>query len=46
VAAAIFWMKARAGWRERHEAQVPGPNGKPLAAPQMTVVNASRTASS
>ncbi len=22
VAAAIFWMKARAGWREKHELQV------------------------
>ena len=22
VAAAIFWMKARAGWREKHEVQV------------------------
>jgi predicted ArsR family transcriptional regulator len=23
VAAAIFWMKARAGWREKHELMVP-----------------------
>ncbi len=22
VAAAIFWMKARAGWREKHEVQI------------------------
>lgn len=22
VAAAIFWMKARAGWREKHEMQI------------------------
>src|SRR3712207_8721938 len=22
VAAAIFWMKARAGWRERHELEI------------------------
>ena len=22
VAAAIFWMKARAGWREKHEVEV------------------------
>ncbi len=25
VAAAIFWMKARAGWREKHEVQVTTP---------------------
>ncbi len=25
VAAAIFWMKARAGWREKHEVQVTAP---------------------
>src|SRR4051794_40250987 len=30
VAAAIFWMKARAGWREKHEVQVGGPDGAPL----------------
>ena len=27
VAAAIFWMKARAGWREKHEIQL---SAKPL----------------
>jgi hypothetical protein len=27
VAAAIFWMKARAGWREKSEVEVNGKNG-------------------
>ena len=27
VAAAIFWMKARAGWREKHEIAHTAPNG-------------------
>lgn len=27
VAAAIFWMKSRAGWRERHAVEVAGPDG-------------------
>jgi hypothetical protein len=30
VAAAIFWMKARAGWREKHDVQVSGPGGGPV----------------
>ena len=31
VAAAIFWMKARAGWREKHDVEVSGKDGVPLA---------------
>ena len=31
TAASIFWMKARAGWREKHEVQVAGPGGRPIA---------------
>ena len=27
IAATIFWLKARAGWREKHEVQVSGPGG-------------------
>ena len=27
VGAAIFWMKARAGWREKHEIEHSGPGG-------------------
>ena len=30
VAAAIFWMKARAGWREKHDLEVSGKDGAPL----------------
>jgi len=37
VAAAIFWMKARAGWREKQAVEVTGPDGQPLA-PQVVVV--------
>jgi hypothetical protein len=34
VAAAIFWMKARAGWREKHDLELTGKNGVPLAPPR------------
>lgn len=30
VAAAIFWMKARAGWRERHDVTVSAGDGVPV----------------
>ncbi|WP_052402294.1 hypothetical protein [Muricoccus aerilatus] len=30
VAAAIFWMKARAGWREKHDVTVSAGGGAPL----------------
>lgn len=30
VAAAIFWMKARAGWREKQEVELTGPGGGPI----------------
>jgi hypothetical protein len=31
VAAMIFWMKARAGWREKHELELTGKDGGPVA---------------
>jgi hypothetical protein len=30
VAAAIFWMKARAGWREKSQVELSGPDGGPM----------------
>jgi hypothetical protein len=30
VAAAIFWMKARAGWREKNQVELTGPDGGPM----------------
>lgn len=30
TAAAIFWMKARAGWREKASIEISGPEGGPL----------------
>ena len=30
VTAAIFWTKARMGWREKHEVEVSGPGGVPF----------------
>lgn len=30
VAAAIFWLKARAGWREKQEVELTGPGGGPI----------------
>jgi hypothetical protein len=30
VAAAIFWMKARAGWREKHDVTVSAGEGAPM----------------
>lgn len=33
VAAAIFWLKSRAGWREKQEVELTGPNGDPLFTP-------------
>jgi hypothetical protein len=37
VAAAIFWMKARAQWREKQAVEVTGADGQPLA-PQVVVI--------
>ena len=37
VAAAIFWMKARAGWREKNDLEITGKDGKPLAPTSMPV---------
>lgn len=30
VSAAIFWLKARAGWREKQEVELSGPGGGPV----------------
>ena len=30
TASLIFWLKARAGWREKHDIEVAGKDGKPL----------------
>ncbi len=30
VAAAIFWLKARAGWSERQKVEISGPDGGPI----------------
>jgi hypothetical protein len=38
VAAAIFWMKARANWREKQAVEVAGPDGQPLAAPTVVLI--------
>jgi hypothetical protein len=37
IAATIFWLKARAGWREKQAVEVSGANGAPLP-PQKLVV--------
>lgn len=38
VAAAIFWMKARAGWREKNSLEVTGQNGAPIGGINVTFV--------
>ncbi|MGG5823765.1 hypothetical protein [Falsiroseomonas sp. HW251] len=38
IAATIFWLKARAGWREKHAVEVAGPGGAPLPAPVAPLV--------
>jgi len=38
IAATIFWLKARAGWREKQLVEVGGPDGKALPAPQAVVI--------
>jgi hypothetical protein len=37
IAATIFWLKARAGWREKHSVEVTGKDGVPMAT-QIVVV--------
>lgn len=37
VAAAIFWMKARAGWREKNDLEITGKDGKELAPTSLTL---------
>lgn len=37
IAATIFWLKARAGWREKQQVEVTGKDGGPLA-PQQIVI--------
>ncbi len=31
VGAAIFWMKARGGWREKHDVEIAGKDGQPVS---------------
>jgi hypothetical protein len=38
VAAAIFWMKARAGWRERNELEITGKENKLADRPSHSVL--------
>ncbi len=38
IAATIFWLKARAGWREKHAVEMSGPDGAPLSQPTIVVV--------
>lgn len=37
IAATIFWLKARAGWREKHSVEVTGKDDAPIAAPLVVV---------
>lgn len=37
VAASIFWMKTRAGWRETNRQEITGPNGGPLQMQAVTL---------
>jgi hypothetical protein len=37
VAAAIFWMKARAGWREKNNLEITGKDGTPIGPTGITV---------
>ena len=37
VAAAIFWMKARAGWREKNTLEITGKDGAPAGPPGLVV---------
>lgn len=36
IAATIFWLEARAGWREKHLLEHSGPDGAPLPSPGPT----------
>lgn len=35
--AQIFWLKARAGWSDRSQVELSGPEGTPLAPPKIVV---------
>lgn len=37
VAAAIFWMKARAGWREKNELEITGKSARAMSPQSITV---------
>ncbi len=37
VAATIFWLKARAGWREKHAVALSGPGGAPVEPTRIVV---------
>ena len=38
VAACIFWMKARGGWREKNHLEITGKDGESVAPVQVTIV--------
>lgn len=38
IAATIFWLKARAGWREKHQVEVTGKDGKALPPQEPLVI--------
>lgn len=38
LGATIFWLKARAGWREKQQVEVTGRDGAPLVPPQTIIV--------
>jgi hypothetical protein len=38
IAATIFWLKARAGWREKQQVEVSGPNGEPVGPKKVEIV--------
>ncbi|WP_431266838.1 hypothetical protein [Dankookia sp. P2] len=37
IAATIFWLKARAGWREKHQVEVTGRDGAALQPPTVII---------
>jgi hypothetical protein len=41
VAAAIFWMKTRARWRETNHTEISGPDGAAISVHQTTTLDAS-----
>ena len=39
TSAAIFWLRARAGWREKNVHEVTGPNGGPIQVVDMSALS-------